>query len=285
MSPSAGPSVGMVTCDGYRPTDSTPASPWRPIPSGQVRRRSQRGAVLQLIVTKDYEDLSRRAAQFAALLILAAPASTVVPATGNTPVGMYLELARELRDVGGDTSQLRIFQLDEYVDISSDDRRSLYLWMQRAFLVPLVVPESNVTRLPSSGPNMAEACQAYEQSVRSLGGFDLAVLGLGPNGHLGFNEPPSDEASPTRVVSLSEESVASNARYWGRRDQVPRRAVTAGMDLLLAARCILLLVSGERKRDILRRTMEGPVAPAVPSSYLQRTPNVTIFADEAALGS
>src|SRR5205807_8145018 len=116
----------------------------------------------------------------------------------------------------------------------------------------------------------------------SAGGYDLSVLGLGPNGHLGFNEPPCDAEVPTRMVELTEASIESNTHYWGGRERVPRRAVTAGMAQLLAARQTLLVVSGAHKREILLRAVIGPITPDVPASYLQQVANVTVLADRAA---
>jgi glucosamine-6-phosphate deaminase len=144
------------------------------------------------------------------------------------------------------------------------------------------IPDINVVRLPGDAPDPKAVCAAYERAVEAAGGIDLAVLGLGPNGHLGFNEPPSDPRSPTRIVDLTEESVESNARYWGGRERVPRQALTAGMSVMLAARHILLVASGERKADILQRALQGPVTAAVPASYLQQAPHVTVIADHAA---
>jgi glucosamine-6-phosphate deaminase len=237
---------------------------------------------MDLIVVEDYEALSRRGADWLAKEISAKPEASIVVATGDTPMGVYRELAERRARGLFEASRLRVFQLDAYLGLAPDDRRSLFGWMRRSFLEPLGIPEGHVVRLAGDAADAWEACRAYDATARALGGFDLSVLGLGPNGHLGFNEPPSPPDAPTRVVHLTLESVASNARYWGGEDQVPRQALTCGMDLLLSARRTLLLVSGAHKHDILHRAVEGPQTPDVPASYLQSAPEVTVLADRAA---
>ncbi|HEX6508680.1 MAG TPA: glucosamine-6-phosphate deaminase [Chloroflexota bacterium] len=240
---------------------------------------------MDLTIVDDYEALSREAADLAALLVSVDPSAAIVVATGHSPMGMYQELAERRQRGELDTSQLRIFQLDEYLGIGPDDPRSLFSWMERSFLTPLGIAASQVMRLPGDAEHPEVVCRAYDQAVQAAGGFDLAILGLGPNGHLGFNEPPSYPDAPTRVVALAPESVASNRRYFGGEHEIPARALTAGMATLLGAKRTLLLVSGERKRDILRRTVEGPQTPGIPASYLQRASKVTVIADRAAAGS
>ncbi len=237
---------------------------------------------MRLIVKEDYEALSQAGADVVVDFVATNPAATIVPAMGNTPMSIYAELAGRRQRGEFDASRLRVFQLDEYAGIGTEDPRSLYGWLLRSFVTPLGISEANVVRLHGDVEDIEAACRAYERAAKEVGGFDLVILGLGPNGHLGFNEPPSEPDAPTRVVTLTEESVESNAKYWGGRDRVPRTAVTAGMDLLLSAKHVLLVVSGSHKCDILRRTVTGPATPDVPSSLLQQALNVTVLADRAA---
>ena len=236
---------------------------------------------MDLVVTADYESMSRAAADAVVEVVAQKPNAALVLATGNTPVGLYRELAARQRAGRFDAAHLRIFQLDAYLGLAPDDDRSLYRWLDESFLRPLAIPASHVVRLPGDSADPAETCRLYDQAVAAAGGFDLAVLGLGPNGHLGFNEPPVDPSAPSRVVDLTEASVASNAPYWGGPDRVPRRALTAGMAQLLGAKRVILLVSGAHKRDILQRTVSGPVTGDVPASYLRTAAHVTVFADHA----
>lgn len=237
-----------------------------------------------VIVLDDYETLSRAAADIVQEVVAASPSARVVLAMGETPMGPYRELARR-REMGAfDASRLVVFQLDEYVGIRPADARSLYSWAVRSFVAPLGIPLENVVRLPADGADLVPACAAYDRVVEEAGGYELAILGIGMNGHLGFNEPPSDASAPTREVLLSAESIASSAPNWGGREHVPRRAVTIGMAGLLRARKTLLLASGARKREIVHRALRGPVTPDVPASYLQQTGEVTVLLDREAWG-
>jgi glucosamine-6-phosphate deaminase len=239
---------------------------------------------VNVTIVDDYEAVSLAAADLIASAIAARPDAAVVVATGNTPMGASQELARRQAQGQLDASRLRIFQLDAYLGLAPDDRRSLYGWMLRSFIGPLGIPEQHVVRLPGDAPDPQAACRSYERAVQAAGGFDLSILGLGPNGHLGFNEPPCGPADLTRLVDLTPESVVSNGPYWGGEEHVPRQALTCGMDLLLAARQTVLIVSGAHKRAILRRTVAPPPTPEVPASFLQQAAGVTVVADRAAWG-
>jgi len=207
--------------------------------------------------------------------------ATLMPALGTSALPVYAELARWHDDGRIDLGGLRLVQLDEYVPLEAADDRSLIGWLERAVAGPLGVPADRIIRLGGDAPDPEGAARAYDRAVKAAGGIDVAILGLGPNGHLGFNEPPSDAAAPTRLVRLTPESLAANARYWPGRP-VPADALTAGMATILEARRILLVVSGEEKRAILRRMLTEDVSPHCPASYLRGHPATTVLADRAA---
>lgn len=239
-------------------------------------------ASLELRVVDDTAGLSRAAADLIARTIRESPSAAVLPATGATPMGTYEDLAARAAAGSLDASGLRVFQLDEYVGVGEDDPRSLLGWLRRSFVRPLGIPDERVVELPGDADDPAEVCRRYDHSVAEAGGIDLAILGLGPNGHLGFNEPPSGPSSPTRQVALTPASLTSNAAYWGDEDAVPRHAITAGMTVLTAARRTLLLVAGAHKHAVVHRTLEGPVTPELPASFLQRQEGVVVLVDRAA---
>ncbi len=238
--------------------------------------------MIDLRVVEDAPALARTAAAEIAALIGERPDAVLLAATGNTPMGCYAELAR-LRESGDlDASQTRVVQLDDYLGLEDGDPRSLFRWMERALLIPLGIGRDRTLPIMSDGDEDPElACRAYEAQIEALGGIDLAILGLGRNGHLGFNEPPSSADALTRVVSLTPESLESNAAYWS-EGRVPERAVTAGMSVILAARRVLVLVSGAAKASVLARLMESGPDSWLPASHLHLHPNASILADREA---
>lgn len=240
---------------------------------------------IELHVEADAKAVAKRAAALMASAIGTNPTLSSVLATGNSPMATYARLAELRREGLVDASRVQVFQLDSYIGTPDDDPRSLYGWMDRSFLTPLGIAPGNVVRFAADPTDATQECLAFREKIEACGGFDLSVLGLGPNGHLGFNEPPSDQQSTTRVIELTPESIVSNAVYWGGADAVPRRAMTIGLDALLAARQTLLIVVGATKQGILERVLEGPISPAVPASYLREANNVTVIADRAAWGT
>ena len=215
------------------------------------------------------------------LAAAARPAPTLMPALGTSALGVYAALGELASTGAADLSGLRLIQLDEYLGLDPGDPRSLAGWLRRDVATPLGIPDERIITLPGDAPDPEAACRDFDTSVAAAGGIDVAVLGLGPNGHLGFNEPPSPAGAPTRAVDLTPESLESNARYWPDLE-VPRRALTAGMPTILAARRIVLVVTGAGKRAILRRLMTEPVGPDLPASYLRDCGAATLLADDEA---
>ncbi|MGZ4150300.1 MAG: glucosamine-6-phosphate deaminase [Actinomycetota bacterium] len=238
----------------------------------------------RIMVVEDPEALARTGADLVAETMAATPAASVVVATGTTPMGLYEELAARHREGVLDTGAITAVQLDEYLDLEPEDRRTLFGWMWRSFLEPLGIDDARVLRLPLDG-DLPAACAAFDRSLEARGGIDLAILGLGANGHLGFNEPPVDRWAPTHEVRLTRVTIEANARYWGDVADVPTRAVTIGLGPLLSARTILLVASGTAKHEIVRRALEDPVGPDVPASFLRESgADVTVVVDRAAWG-
>jgi glucosamine-6-phosphate deaminase len=233
----------------------------------------------------DPTSLARAASRALADLIASKPDSVILLPTGNTPIPVYRELAKLALVECLDCSRLRIVQLDEYAGVTRDDERCLFGWMRREVLDPLGIEIEQVVAFDACA-EPAGACARMDHAIERLGGIDLSILGLGLNGHLGFNEPPCGPSAPTRWLTLTPESLASNQVYWGAIDRVPRHAFTIGMDLILSSRRIWLWVLGASKQEILRRTVAETHCAEVPASWLQTVPErVTIFADRAALGA
>lgn len=237
---------------------------------------------LRVEIVADAAALAEAGARHVAAAIATDPGLAVAVATGRSPIATYARLAA-MRGAGEvDTSRLRAFQLDAYRGTPDDDPRSLWGWMARAFVEPLGLGPEQVERLDADAPNPLAEARRFDGRIADAGGLGLAILGLGPNGHLGFNEPPCHADAPTRAVTLTPESLRSNAAYWGSEDAVPRKAMTMGMAPILAARRVLLLVGGAPKHAILRRAVEGAVGPDCPASFLQRHPDALAIVDRAA---
>ena len=212
------------------------------------------------------------------------PGATMLAALGTSPLGVYARLAA-LQDSGGlDLAGVRLVQLDEYVGVEDEDPRSLYGWLVRDVAGPFGLDPAGTLRLKGDAADPVAEAARHDATIAEAGGLDVSVLGLGPNGHLGFNEPPSPASAPTRVVELAEASRVSNARYWGSRDGVPERAVTVGMDRLLAARYTMLVVNGAAKRTVLRELVTAPVTDDLPATHLRTVSGsvVVLLADTEA---
>lgn len=203
--------------------------------------------------------------------------------TGNTPIGMYKELVRRHREEGLDFSRVRTFNLDEYLGIAVDHPGSYHTYM-REHLFDLVNIDPERTHLPHPNPESPEEEAArYSRLLEQYGPCDLQVLGIGTNGHIGFNEPGTSFDSKTSVVQLAESTLQANAPVFGTDPEtMPQKAITMGIAEIMTARKILLLANGASKAAIMKQALEGPVTENVPASVLQRHPNVVVLLDEAA---
>lgn len=239
---------------------------------------------LRLQVLEDYEALSQAAASAVSQCLASSPESTLLLPTSSTPRGMYRHLVN-LHERGSlSFSRARCYNLDEYVGLPPEHPHSFRAYMWRN-LYSHVDANPNSVQVPNGMARDREAeCRRYEDAMRSDGGIDLCVLGVGKNGHIGFNEPGSPVDSRTRVVRLGSSTREANAETFG-DDEVPELAITVGIRTILKARRVLLLASGQDKARIVEKALEGPVDEAVPASFLRLHHNVTMFLDLEAASS
>ncbi len=236
------------------------------------------------IVECDGKDFDETAARLIWARIASIPSPLVTFPTGSTPLGLYRRLVQEHGTKKNIWHNIRCVSLDEYIGLPPGDERLFARWLGRELLDPAGVPQTNRTMFNSLAADTAKEAARIEQWIAQNGSLDIAVLGLGENGHIAFNEPGSSFDSVTRAVRLSPETRSANAKYWGSLEKVPEEAYTLGLKTLSAARQIFLLVSGAHKAAALDSTLNGPVTPAVPATVLRVHPRVTVIADRAALG-
>ncbi|MED1724825.1 glucosamine-6-phosphate deaminase [Brevibacillus parabrevis] len=237
---------------------------------------------MKLVIVKDYQEMSRKAAELLASEVKQHPQTVLGLATGGTPVGMYRELIKLHEDEGIDFSQAQSFNLDEYVGLSSAHPQSYRAYMQENLFRHINLP-ADKTHVPTGdAADLDKECARYEEAIREAGGIDIQVLGIGNNGHIGFNEPGSSAESATRVVQLTESTIEANARYFASVEEVPTQAVSMGIKTILGAKKVVLLASGEAKAQAVRLMVEGEPTADVPASLLQLHPDVTVIVDEAA---
>ena len=238
---------------------------------------------MRIYCEKDYNAVSRRTANLIAAQILSKPDCVLGLATGSSPVGPYKELIQWCEQ--GDLSfrEVRSVNLDEYYGLAPEHDQSYRYFMNTNLFDHVdIVPEN--TNVPSGlAADPAEECARYEEKVAALGYADLQLLGMGRNGHIGFNEPCDSFPVATHLVDLTESTIEANARFFASADDVPRQALTMGIGTIMRARKILVVVNGADKADAVWKAFAGPIVPQVPASILQLHPDVTLVGDESAL--
>lgn len=238
---------------------------------------------MKIYKAKDYKDMSRKAANIISAQVIMKPNCVLGLATGSTPIGTYAQLVEWYNKGDLDFSEVTTVNLDEYKGLPRTNDQSYYYFMhQHLFDRVNIDPER--TNVPNGmEPDAEKECGRYEELIRSLGGVDLQLLGLGHNGHIGFNEPGEAFEKETHCVDLTESTIEANKRFFASADDVPKRAYTMGIKTIMQAKKILIVVNGENKADIVERAFFGPVTPEVPASILQLHNDVTLVGDEAAL--
>ena len=238
---------------------------------------------MKIYKAKDYKDMSRKAANIISAQLIMKPNCVLGLATGSTPIGTYDQLVEWYNKGDLDFSEVTTVNLDEYKGLPRTNDQSYYYFMhQHLFDRVNIDPER--TNVPNGmEPDAEKECGRYEELIRSLGGVDLQLLGLGHNGHIGFNEPGEAFEKETHCVDLTESTIEANKRFFASADDVPKQAYTMGIKTIMQAKKILIVVNGENKADIVERAFFGPVTPEVPASILQLHNDVTLVGDEAAL--
>lgn len=238
---------------------------------------------MKICKAKDYQELSRKAANIISAQLIMKPNCVLGLATGSSPVGTYEHLIERYKMGDLDFSQVTSVNLDEYKGLDPENEQS-YRYFMNTNLFNHVNIDKSRTFVPNGlEPDSDKACKAHDQIINDCGGIDLQLLGLGHNGHIGFNEPSDTFAKGTHCVDLTETTIEANKRFFDSIDDVPRQAYTMGIQNIMQAKKIVVVVSGEDKAKILKEVVTGPVTPQVPASILQLHNDVTIVADEAAL--
>lgn len=238
---------------------------------------------MRIIKAKDYKDMSRKAANIISAQIIVKPDCVLGLATGSTPIGAYEQLVEWYNKGDLDFSEVTSVNLDEYKGLTRDNEQSYYYFMNEHLFSKVNINKDRTFLPDGTESDSGAACRKYNETIHSVGGVDLQLLGLGHNGHIGFNEPADTFEKETHCVTLSERTIQANTRFFASEKDVPRQAYTMGIQTIMSARRILVVVSGEDKADAVKAAFFGPVTPKVPGSILQFHQDVILVADEAAL--
>ena len=235
---------------------------------------------MQFITTKTYEEMSRQAANIISAQIIIKPESVLGLATGSSPVGIYKQLVDWYNKGDIDFSSVTSVNLDEYVGLTAENEQSYRYFMNSNFFDHININKDKTFVPNGCAEDLQKECEAYDKKIKDLGGIDLQLLGIGLDGHIGFNEPNKYFMSKTHVVELEESTIKANARFFESEADVPRKAVTMGMSAIMQSRKIFLVANGANKKDILEKALYGPISPEIPASVLQLHPNVTVIYSE-----
>lgn len=235
---------------------------------------------MKFITVDTYEKLSRQAANIISAQVILKPDSVLGLATGSSPLGTYKQLIKwyEIGDI--DFSNVTTVNLDEYVGLDGKNEQSYRYFMNKNFFEHINIDLGNTFVPNGCAVDLESEGRRYDEHIAVLGGIDLQLLGIGLDGHIGFNEPDKYFVKSTHVVDLHESTIKANSRFFENEDEVPKRAITMGMVSIMQAKKILLIASGKEKRDILDKAFYGPITPEIPASILQLHPDITVIYSE-----
>lgn len=238
---------------------------------------------MKVIVTKNANEMGIQAAEMVAEIVRNKPDAVLGLATGSTPIPMYAELCRMHREEGLDFSKIRTFNLDEYVGLSEEDPQSYHYFMRENLFSKINIPAEN-THVPDGNASDPSAFGAqYEDMIRNVGGIDVQILGIGENGHVGFDEPAEELMVHTGLVNLTDSTIAANARFFDSEADVPTQAITMGMGTIMRAKKIIIVANGLKKHDVIKRICEREfISTWTPVSLLFLHPDATLIVDELA---
>jgi len=239
---------------------------------------------MKLILCETYEEMSKRGAEIFIEQLKNKPDSVLGLATGSTPIGMYKELIKANKKGEIDFSKVKTFNLDDYYKIPRDNEHSYWATMRRNLFDDTNIKDENINIPNCQDDDYESFYLEYEKKIKEAGGIDLQVVGIGHNGHIGFNEPGSSFSSRTRKVDLTESTIEANSRFFKNEDEVPKEAITMGMGTVMEARKIILMANGEGKAEAVAKAVEGEVSEEVPASILQKHPDVVFLVEKEAAG-
>jgi len=237
---------------------------------------------MEVLIRPSMEEVSLLGAAIVAAQVSAKPPSVLGLATGRTPLRLYAELIRRHREEQLDFSRATTFNLDEYVGLSPEHTQSYHFYMRENLFRHVNIPAERQHIPDGCAPDLRAHCLKYESAIRHAGGIDLQLLGLGANGHIGFNEPTGSLNSPTWIKILSEKTLKDNAVHFAKPEEQPRHVITMGIGTILQARYCVVLACGSNKSQAVKAMIEGPVTAMCPASALQHHPRTTVIVDEAA---
>lgn len=237
---------------------------------------------MRIITVKDYDELSKKAANILASQITLKPNSVLGLATGATPVGAYRELVRIFNEGDISFSEIVTFNLDEYYGLDKENPQSYYYFMIDNLFKFVNINTANIHIPDGRAKDIQMECIDYENKIKQAGGIDLQLLGIGRNGHIGFNEPDVKFEAQTHLVTLDEDTIEANSRFFASAEEVPDQAISMGIKTIMHSRKILLLASGEEKAETINNMINGKITPELPASVLQLHPDVIVLLDEKA---